>query len=134
MNAVILVGNPKPRSRTFEAAHLVCQRLTGKDPDSALDLADLGAKLMEWEQPQVAAAVETVAAADVLIVASPTFKATYTGLLKLFLDQIPSDGLAGVTAYPMMLGAGPAHALAPELHLKPVLVELGASCPAPGCT
>lgn len=27
-----------------------------------------------------------------------------------------------------MLGAGPAHALAPELTLRPVLTELGATC------
>jgi FMN reductase len=67
-----------------------------------------------------------------VVVASPTFNATYTGVLKLFLDQIPPDGLAGVTAFPAMLGAGPAHALAPELLLKPVLVELGAICPAAG--
>jgi FMN reductase len=51
------------------------------------------------------------------------------GLLKLFLDQIPTDGLAGVVAVPLMLGAGPGHALAPELFLKPVLVEAGATCP-----
>jgi FMN reductase len=63
------------------------------------------------------------------VVASPTFKATYTGLLKLFLDQIPTNGLSGVVAIPLMLGAGPGHALAPEVHLKPVLVELGATCP-----
>jgi FMN reductase len=31
-----------------------------------------------------------------------------------------------------MLGGGPAHALAPELLLKPVLVELGATCPTRG--
>jgi FMN reductase len=31
-----------------------------------------------------------------------------------------------------MLGGGPAHALAPDLLLKPVLVELGAICPAAG--
>jgi FMN reductase len=66
------------------------------------------------------------------VFASPTFKATYTGLLKLFLDQFPSDGLAGVTAFPVMRGAGPAHTLAPVLLLKPVLVELGAICPAAG--
>ncbi len=67
-----------------------------------------------------------------MVVASPTFKATYTGVLKLFLDQFATgDGLAGVVAVPLMLGAGPAHALAPEVFLKPVLVELGATVPAP---
>jgi FMN reductase len=53
-------------------------------------------------------------------------------VLKLFLDQFPGDGLAGVTAFPLMLGAGPAHAMAPDLLLKPVLVEMGAICPAAG--
>jgi FMN reductase len=47
----------------------------------------------------------------------------------MFLDLMPAEGLAGVVAVPLMLGAGPAHALAPELLLKPVLVELGATCP-----
>ena len=31
-----------------------------------------------------------------------------------------------------MVGAGPQHALAVEVHLRPVLVELGASLPARG--
>jgi FMN reductase len=63
------------------------------------------------------------------VVASPTYKATYTGLLKLFLDRFPGNGLDGVVAVPLMLGAGPAHALAPEVFLKPVLAELGALLP-----
>jgi FMN reductase len=55
------------------------------------------------------------------------------GLLKLFLDQFATDmGLAGQVGIPLMLGGGPAHALAPEMTLKPVLVELGAICPAQG--
>ena len=66
------------------------------------------------------------------MVASPTYKATYTGLLKLFLDQIGTGDLAGVVAVPLMLGAGPGHALAPDLLLKPVLVELGATTPTQG--
>lgn len=129
--AVVVVGNPKPRSRTYEAATLVCNRLTGMPPAEIFDLTEIGVRLLAWDDETVTATVERVSQADVLIVASPTFKATYTGLLKLFLDQVPTDGLSGTVAYPVMLGAGPAHALAAELHLKPVLVELGASCPAP---
>jgi FMN reductase len=40
--------------------------------------------------------------------------------------------LIGVTAVPLMLGAALNHALAPELLLKPVLVEIGCTCPTPG--
>jgi len=53
-------------------------------------------------------------------------------LLKLFLDRIEAGtGLEGVIAVPLQLGAAPQHQLSPELHLKPVLVELGAAVPAP---
>ncbi len=77
--------------------------------------------------------MSSVASSRLVIVASPTFKATYTGLLKLFLDQFAGGtGMQGVVAVPLMLGAGPAHAMAPDLLLKPVLVELGATCPTPG--
>lgn len=69
--------------------------------------------------------------AESLVVASPTFKATYTGLLKLFLDQFGAGELGQTTTFPIMLGGSLAHALAPELTLRPVLVEIGASCPAP---
>jgi FMN reductase len=107
--------------------------LLGSEQPEVLDVVTLGPGLLGWGDPAVLRAVELVAAADLAVVASPTFKATYSGLLKLFLDQFAGgEGLRGVVAVPLMLGAGPAHALAPELLLKPVLVELGAICPAPG--
>ena len=70
-------------------------------------------------------------AADLVVVASPTYKATYTGVLKLFLDRFATDGIRGL-AVPFMLGAGPGHALAPELTLRPVLTEIGATVPVRG--
>ena len=63
------------------------------------------------------------------MVASPTYKATYTGLLKLFFDGYGPEPLAGTAAVPLMIGAGPAHALAVDVHLTPLLHELGASVP-----
>ncbi|RKN37526.1 NADPH-dependent FMN reductase [Streptomyces hoynatensis] len=132
MPITVLVGNPKPKSRTLDAAVRLATRLGDGPPERVIDVVGLGPGLLGRDDPAVAEAVARVREAELLVVASPTFKATYTGLLKLFLDQIPSGGLAGVTAVPLMLGAGPAHALAPELLLKPVLVELGARCPAQG--
>ncbi len=132
MSTVIVVGNPRPRSRTFHAAHLVVEKLTGRAPDEVFDLVDFGAALLDWKDPAVARAVAEVQAADLLIVASPTYKATYTGLLKLFLDRFGAGSLAGTTAVALMLGGDGRHALAPEAFLKPVLAELGASSPTRG--
>ena len=125
----VVVGNPKPRSRTYQAALLVAARVSGAEPDLVIDVVDLGAGLLDPADAAANQAVEAVRALDLLIVASPTYKASYTGLLKLFLDRFPSGALFGVVAVPVMLGAGPGHALAPEVHLKPVLAELGASTP-----
>src|SRR5688572_9073987 len=132
MSTLALVGNPKPNSRTRHAAELVLERLTDAPADRVIDVVDLAPGLLQWGDPAVEEAVAAVPAAEVVVVASPTFKATFTGLLKLFLDQIGTGDLAGVVAVPLMLGGGPGHALAPELLLKPVLVELGATAPTRG--
>ena len=132
MKTAVVVGNPKPKSRTLEAGVLVARKLTGAEPDIVLDIVELGPALLELGNPVVAQSIQSIRIMDVVVFASPTFKATYTGLMKLYLDQVPQDGLVGVTAFPVMLGAGPAHLLAPELLFKPVLVELGATCPMVG--
>jgi FMN reductase len=132
LRTAVVVGNPKPRSRTYEAALLVAGRLSGADPEVVVDVADLGAGVLDWSDESTSQAVASVQSADLVVFASPTYKAAYTGLLKVFLDRFPSDGLAGVVAVPLMLGAGPGHALAPEHTLRPVLVELGASTPTRG--
>lgn len=127
--AGVVVGNPKPASRTFQAAVHVVEQLTGATPELAFDLAAFGSGLLDWSDAEVGAAVEAVRGLDLVVFASPTYKASYTGLLKVFLDRFPSNGLDGVVAVPLMLGAGPGHQLAPEVFLKPVLAELGAVLP-----
>ncbi|MBV9892540.1 MAG: NAD(P)H-dependent oxidoreductase [Chloroflexi bacterium] len=132
MRVAVVCGNPKPKSRTLEAALFVAKRLCDRPPEVVLDLVDIGSHLLGWGDPVATDAVQQVCACDIGIFASPTYKGSYTGLLKLFLDQVPTDGLNGMLAFPVMLGAAMGHALAPEVFLKPVLVELGASCPARG--
>jgi len=132
VSTIAVVGNPKPHSRTRAAAELVVERLTGAPPDRVVDVIDLGAGLLGRGDAAVDEAVSALRESELAVVASPTFKATYTGLLKLFLDHIDTGDLAGVVAVPLMLGGGPGHALAPELLLKPVLVELGATAPTSG--
>jgi FMN reductase len=132
MTVAIVVGNPKPRSRTWAAAELVARRLTDCEPDVRFDLGDFGAALLDWSDTSVSEAIATLQASDLVVVASPTYKGSYTGLLKIFLDRIGGGALAGVTAVPVMLGADLRHSLAPDLLLKPVLVELGATCPTRG--
>ena len=131
--SVAVIGNPKVHSRTRHAAELVIAAMTGSLPDTVIELSELGPGLLGWGDPAVAEAKRHVLdAGELLVIATPTYKGTYTGLLKLFLDQFGAGELAGQPTVPLMLGAAMGHALAPELSLRPVLVEIGASCPWPG--
>ena len=133
----VVTGNPKPNSRTHGVAQAVADALAKEIGESStdrlvIDLADHAPRLFDWTDTELTALTAEVAAADIAIFASPTYKATYTGLLKAFLDRYPNNGLAGVTAVPVMTGGWPGHLLAVEVHLRPVLVELGATVPARG--
>jgi FMN reductase len=135
MRIAVVTGNPKPASRTHGVALAVAAALgaaLGAAPSVVVDLAEHAPRLFDWADPELSALAAAVASADVAIFASPTYKAAYTGLLKAFLDRYGSNGLAGVVAVPVMTGGGPGHSLAVEVHLRPVLVELGATVPARG--
>ncbi|MFT4287750.1 NAD(P)H-dependent oxidoreductase [Nocardioides sp.] len=132
ITVAVVVGNPKPASRTLAAATYLARELTGAEPDLVVDLATLGTAILDWAAEGVATLVKEVGEADLVVFASPTYKGAYTGLLKLFLDRFAGGtGLSGV-AVPLMLGGSPAHALAPELALRPVLTEIGATVPGRG--
>lgn len=133
MITTVVAGNPKPLSRTLAAGVKLAELITGSAPDNVIDVIALGPGLLGWGDPAVAEAVATVKSSDLIVVASPTYKASYSGVLKLFLDQFETaTGIAGTVAVPLMLGAGPGHAMAPDLLLKPVLVEIGATVPCQG--
>jgi FMN reductase len=97
-----------------------------------LDLIRIGEGLFDSSSERLLQAKAQVDRAEVLIVASPTYKASFTGVLKSFLDHFPAPSLIGKTAFPVMTGGSLKHALAVDLQLRPVLLELGASCPGPG--
>ena len=132
----VVTGNPKPASRTHSVALAVAEALAkelpGAETGPVIDLAGYAPRLFDWSDEELTALNAQVAAADIAIFASPTYKASYTGLLKAFLDRYGNNGLAGVTAIGVMTGGWPGHLLAVEVHLRPVLVELGASVPSRG--
>jgi FMN reductase len=123
---VVLVGNPRPASRTRAAAASLASALGA--PPVVVDLAEFGGAVLDGSTA-VDAALDVVRSASVLIVATPVYKASYTGLLKAFLDRYNGRALEGVVAVPFTVAAAPIHRLAADVHLRPLLVELGASTP-----
>ncbi len=135
MGIAVVVGNPKSGSRTLHVASGVADALERPGVPTrrvTLDLADVASELFDPLSVTVSGLLDEVAVSDLVIVASPTYKATYTGLLKAFLDRYGNNALAATVAVPVMTGAAPIHALAPEVFLRPLLIELGASVPSRG--
>jgi FMN reductase len=135
-SVVALVGNPRPRSRTAALAGFLAGEIsnaTGAGEPVVLDLAELtellGPPLGEGSAARWAEPLRTVHAARVLVVVTPVYKGSYTGLLKSFLDHVDAGALHGITAAPVITVGGPAHSLAADVHLRPLLLELGASTP-----
>ena len=132
---IALSGNPRVGSRTAGAATHVAERLASDPTDvRAIDLAELAGEIFAPAHAAVDEALAAVQAARLVVVATPVYKASYTGLLKSFLDLYGPNGLAGVVAVPLVVSGNPAHALAGEVHLRPLLVELGAVVPARSLT
>jgi FMN reductase len=134
---VIVVGNPRPQSRTLAvaaAAATAIIRAAGlADEPEIIDLSVLARHLL-LPEPSAAVedAIDQVTGADLLLVASPTFKGTYSGLLKVFLDRLPQRSLSRATAVPVMLMGVRDHLPAVDAYLRPLLTELGAAVPGPG--
>ncbi len=134
LKLTIVVGNPKPRSRTRKVAEALAEKLfsAAHQDTEVIDLADYRDEVLVWPSEKMDALNARVAQSDAVIFASPTYKATYSGLLKAFLDRYPANGLSGVTAIPLLTGADQTHAMGPTVNLAPLLVELGAVVPGRG--
>jgi FMN reductase len=142
VDVVVLVGNPRPGSRSRALAVAATEALVAGLAKAATQLH--GVQVLELAstvgvtfgpEPAYGSAgpvdpFEAVRSARLLVVATPTYKGSYTGLLKIFLDQFGYQGLAGVVAVPVTIAASADHLRAVTAALTDLLVELGASVPA----
>lgn len=76
---------------------------------------------------EIKEANQLVAEADIVIFLTPIFKASFTGILKTFLDLMPQNALENKKVVTLGLGGSLAHLLALEYSLKPVVSVLGAT-------
>ncbi|WAH59031.1 NADPH-dependent FMN reductase [Pseudomonas silvicola] len=79
-----------------------------------------------FDSPKVLDFLELVQKADGLIVATPVYKASFSGALKTLLDLLPERALANKVVLPIATGGSIAHMLAVDYALKPVLAALKA--------
>lgn len=130
MTVLLIAGSPSERSRSAALLDAVAQRLLFRGVQvERLPIRDLSAQaliLADFGHPTISHALGRVAKADVVVVATPVYKAAYSGVLKVFLDLLPQTALAGKTVLPLATGGSPNHMLALDYALRPVLQSLGA--------
>jgi FMN reductase len=121
---VAVNGSPSHPSRSRAVAEVALDLAGG---EAIIDLAGLdpAALLAISSDPAVEAARDQVAAADVLIVATPVYRATYTALTKTIFDLLPQDALTGTVVIPIATGYVADHRLAIDHGLRPLIASLG---------
>lgn len=125
---VILSGSPSESSRTDLVLQYVGKRLKQEGFSvthvSVRDIPFEDIFNLRFDSPALKELTLLLQGADGVIVGSPVYKAAYTGILKAVLDLLPQDVLAQKTVLPIMTGGSPAHLLAIEFSLKPLLAAL----------
>lgn len=81
----------------------------------------------EKDSPHLKQVTDQLERATAVIIATPIYKAAYSGALKAFLDLLPQNALEGKIVLPIATGGSLRHLLAIDYALKPVLFALGAT-------
>src|SRR5436190_23782226 len=101
-------GSPSTSSRSAALAEHVAHNLRTRGFELAsINVRELPASELlagRASDPAIAAAVALIERADALVVATPIYKASYTGVLKAFLDLLPQFAFAGKVVLPLATG------------------------------
>ena len=135
LRAVGISGSPSATSKSRVLVEHALAQLEARGAATRLiDVATLpgDALLGRGSAAQVADALARVAEARIVVAGTPVYRATYSGLLKVFFDLLPQDGLVGKVGVPIVTGHGVAHSLAVDHGLRPLFASVGATLVANG--
>jgi FMN reductase len=127
-NSVTLIsGSPNVMSSSRRIGALVLDKLSErKFETNIIDLSTLDSEALlgRKDDANVSLALEKVNEARIIVITSPIYRATYTGLLKVFFDLMPQAGLADKICVPVATGGGNMHQLAVDHGLRPLVASL----------
>ncbi|EFK2773194.1 NADPH-dependent FMN reductase [Escherichia coli] len=140
MRVITLAGSPRFPSRSSSLLEYAREKLNGLDVEvyhwNLQNFAPEDLLYARFDSPALKTFTEQLQQADGLIVATPVYKAAYSGALKTLLDLLPERALQGKVVLPLATGGTVAHLLATggtvahllavDYALKPVLSALKA--------
>src|SRR5881394_1109883 len=121
MHLVSISGSPSRLSRSsWLLQHAVGRAGARIEHHDAITVRELPAQALiagDVADAQIALAHRALARAQGVLIATPIYKAAYSGLLKLFLDGLPLDALRGKPVLALATGGSPGHLLAIDYAL-----------------
>jgi FMN reductase len=128
LRVLAISGSASPGSKTALVAEKVLDLFRVRDVavrHQRLSDLDPGALIRGvTSEPAIAALIDDVAQAQGVVIATPIYKASMSGLLKCALDIMPQFALAGKVVMPVATGGSPAHVLALDYGIRPVLQSM----------
>ena len=121
---VAINGSPSSTSSTSALARAALDVADGGVLVNVGDL-DADALLLRGEHESVRDALALIAGATTLVLATPVYRATFSGLLKLVLDQLPPDALRGVAVVLAATAGSDLHFLSLDTGCRAVVASLG---------
>lgn len=136
MSFLLIAGSPTQPSRSATLLKQASLQLArAQHHVTQLDIRALDSQalvLADFSHPSIVRATQQLEQAKGVIIATPIYKAAYSGLLKVFLDLLPQTALRSKSVLPLATGGSPHHMLALDYALRPVLHALGANDILPG--
>lgn len=127
IKVVAVSGNPGTPSRTVSLVQRVLDTLAERAhvETHLVEIADVGPRLgqaltRKALSPAAEATVALVESAQLLVVGSPTYRATYTGQFKHLFDLVGYEALVGTPVILTATGGSDRHALLIEHQLRPL--------------
>lgn len=128
MTILLLAGSPSAPSRSTRVLQLIGDKLAALGHQyTRIDVRDLPGEALlraDFNHPDIKAALAQVELASAVVIATPVYKAAYSGVLKAFLDLLPQFGLVDKLVLPLATGGSQSHMLALDYALRPVLSSL----------
>jgi len=121
-NLLAINSSPSHPSRTRAITELAIELEGGR----LLDVRSIDAEalLLRRDHPSLDEARAAVAAAGIVLLATPVYRATYSGLLKVLLDLLPQDGLAGKACILAATARIPGHFLSLDTGLRAAVASV----------
>jgi FMN reductase len=123
VSLVALNGSHSASSSTHAVATLAAE-IYGSGEIVDLVTLDPAGLIGTTPTPDVGALLQAIDESSILVLVTPIYRATYSGLLKVVFDQLPAGGLKGKAAVLAATAAGPAHYLALDTGLRSLVASL----------